>query len=172
MRVIGFSVAGFGSPPQIYYLSGLAILSQQVVPKPRLVSNLGWYAPPWSPSFLEEPILNSTACFVIGPFWEYSAISERRLMRLTFWDTLWEQFCLSDQSALIDASLWRKPLYNLCKSSSTQPKTQPSKPLWERNGLNISAMISRFKLFRSFSYNWRWYLQKRDAVDNLAIASP
>ena len=28
----------------------------------------------------------------------------------TFRDTLWEQFCLSDQSALIDASLWRKPL--------------------------------------------------------------
>ena len=27
-----------------------------------------------------------------------------------FWDTLWEQFGLSDQSALIDASLWRKPL--------------------------------------------------------------
>ena len=24
-------------------------------------------------------------------------------MRLTFWDTLWEQFGLSDQSALIDA---------------------------------------------------------------------
>ena len=36
--------------------------------------------------------------------------SERRLIRLTFWDTLWEQFCLSDQSALIDASLWRNPL--------------------------------------------------------------
>ena len=35
----------------------------------------------------------------------------------------------------------------LCKSSSTQPFTQPSKPLWERNGLNIS----RFKLFRSIS---------------------
>ena len=32
--------------------------------------------------------------------------------------------------------------------SSTQPKTQPSKPLWERNGLNIS----RFKLFRRISY--------------------
>ena len=36
--------------------------------------------------------------------------SEKRLIRLNFWDTLWEQFCLSDQSALIDASLWRKPL--------------------------------------------------------------
>ena len=36
--------------------------------------------------------------------------SEKRLIRLTFWDTLWEQFGLSDQSALIDASLWRKPL--------------------------------------------------------------
>ena len=33
---------------------------------------------------------------------------ERRLIRLTFWDTLWEQFGLSDQSARIDASLWRK----------------------------------------------------------------
>ena len=29
-----------------------------------------------------------------------------------------------------------------------RPKTQPSKPLWERNGLNIS----RFKLFRRISY--------------------
>ena len=76
--------------------------------------------------------------------------SETRLIRLTFWDTLWEQFGLSDQSALIDASLWRKPLKNLCKSSSTQPFTQPSKPLWERNGLNIS----RFKLFRSISYQF------------------
>ena len=25
----------------------------------------------------------------------------------------WEQFCLSDQSALMDASLWKKPLENL-----------------------------------------------------------
>ena len=32
---------------------------------------------------------------------------------------------------------------------NTQPKTQPSKPLWERNGLNIS----RFKLFRRISYS-------------------
>ena len=73
--------------------------------------------------------------------------SEKCLTSFTFWDTLWEQFGLSDRSALIDASLWRKPLWNLCKSLSTQPKTQPSKPLWERNGLNIS----RFKLFRSIS---------------------
>ena len=35
--------------------------------------------------------------------------SETRLIRLNFWDTLWEQFCLSDQSALIDAALWREP---------------------------------------------------------------
>ena len=35
---------------------------------------------------------------------------ERCLIRLTFWDTLWEQICLPDQSALIDASLCRKPL--------------------------------------------------------------
>ena len=35
--------------------------------------------------------------------------SEKRLIRLNFWDTLWEQFCLSGQSALIDA-FWRKPL--------------------------------------------------------------
>ena len=61
---------------------------------------------------------------------QYTPISEKRLIRLTFWDTLWEQFGLSDQSALIDASLWRKPFLNLCKPSSTQPKTQPSKPLW------------------------------------------
>ena len=26
-----------------------------------------------------------------------------------FWDTLWEQLCLSDQSPLIDTPLWRKP---------------------------------------------------------------
>ena len=48
-------------------------------------------------------------------------------------------------------SVWAKcshRLLNLCKSSSTRPFTQPSKPLWERNGLNIS----RFKLFRSISY--------------------
>ena len=31
-------------------------------------------------------------------------LSEKRLIRLSFWDTLWEQFGLSDQSALIDAS--------------------------------------------------------------------
>ena len=37
--------------------------------------------------------------------------------------------CLSDQSTLIDVSLWRIPL-NLCKSSSTQPENEPSKPLW------------------------------------------
>ena len=36
--------------------------------------------------------------------------SEKRLIRWTFWDTLWEQFPLSHQSALIDASLWRKTL--------------------------------------------------------------
>ena len=40
----------------------------------------------------------------------HSLGSEKRLIRLTVWDTLWEQFCLSGQSALIDASLWRKPL--------------------------------------------------------------
>ena len=74
--------------------------------------------------------------------------SERRLIRLTFWETLCEQFVLSDQSALIDAPLWRKSLKNLCKSSSTQPETQPSKARWEQNALNIS----RFKLFRCISY--------------------
>ena len=58
-------------------------------------------------------------------------MSEKHLIRLTFWDTLWEQFCLSDQSALLDASLGRKPF----------------KPLWARNGLNIS----QFKLFRRIS---------------------
>ena len=36
--------------------------------------------------------------------------SEKRLLRLKFWDILWEQFCLSDHSALIDASLRRRPL--------------------------------------------------------------
>ena len=77
--------------------------------------------------------------------------SEKRLIHWSFWDTLWEQFCLLDQRALIDASLWRKPLRNLRKSSSAQPKTQLSKPLWERNGLNIS----RLKLFRRISWKWR-----------------
>ena len=37
---------------------------------------------------------------VLSCFW-----SEKRLIRLTFWDTLWEQFCLCDQSALIDVRL-------------------------------------------------------------------
>ena len=76
--------------------------------------------------------------------------SERCLIRLTFWGTLWEQFGLSDQSALIDASVWRKPLENLCKSSTTQPQSQPSKPLWQRDGLNISW----FKPFRCISHLW------------------
>ena len=49
------------------------------------------------------------------PFGKYRSIqnwlqSEKRLIGLTFWDTLCEQFGLSDQSALIDASLWKKPL--------------------------------------------------------------
>ena len=43
--------------------------------------------------------------------------SEKCLIRLNFWDTLWEQFGLSDQSALIDATLRRKPLKNLCKKN-------------------------------------------------------
>ena len=55
--------------------------------------------------------------------------------------------CLYDQSALTDASLGRKPLKNLRKSSRLRPKDQPSKSLWERNALNIS----RFKLFRAIS---------------------
>ena len=45
---------------------------------------------------------------------------------LNFLRHVMRAFCLSDQSALMDAS----PLWNLCKSSSTQPKTQPSKPPW------------------------------------------
>ena len=94
---------------------------------------------PWTPGTCLETRVNGF-------------LSERRLIRLTFWDTLWEQFGLSDQSALIDASLWRKPLKNLCKASNTQPKTQRSKPLWERNGLNIS----RFKLFARISYLGFW----------------
>ena len=40
----------------------------------------------------------------------FGYFSDRRLIRLPFWDTLREQLCLSNQSALIDASLWRKPL--------------------------------------------------------------
>ena len=36
--------------------------------------------------------------------------SEKRRIRLNFWDTLREQFCLSDQSALIGGPLWRNPL--------------------------------------------------------------
>ena len=63
-------------------------------------------------------------------------------------EPLFGLFSVSNQSALIDASLWRKPLQNLYKSSSTQPKTQPSKRPWERAGSNIS----RFKLFRRISY--------------------
>ena len=48
------------------------------------------------------------------------------------------------------SSLWPKCSHRcVCKSSSTQPQIQPNKPLWERNGLNIS----QFKLFRSFSYS-------------------
>ena len=46
--------------------------------------------------------------------------------------------CPSDQSALIDVSLWRNPLWKLCKSSRTRPKDQPSKPLWERKWCNLS----------------------------------
>ena len=42
------------------------------------------------------------------PYWGYGP--EERLIRLNFWDTLWEQFCLSDQSALIDGSLGGSPL--------------------------------------------------------------
>ena len=47
-----------------------------------------------------------------GSFWPLNHFqgksSETRLIRLTFWDTLWEHFGLSDQSALIDASLWKE----------------------------------------------------------------
>ena len=68
----------------------------------------------------------------------------KRLICLSFWDTLLEQFCLSDQSALIDASLWRHPLENQCRFSSTRPEYQLSKPLWEQNRSNMS----RFKPFR------------------------
>ena len=46
----------------------------------------------------------------------------KALDTFNFGDTLWEQFCLSDQSALVDASLWRKSPQNLCKSSSTRPE--------------------------------------------------
>ena len=44
---------------------------------------------------------------------------------LRLWDTLWEQFCLSDQSALIGAlHLPEGILFRTCaKSSSAQPKT-------------------------------------------------
>ena len=40
----------------------------------------------------------------------------------------------------------------LYQSSSTRPEYQPSKPLWERNGLNTSRR--RFKLFRSISWKY------------------
>ena len=59
---------------------------------------------------------------------------------------------MSDQSAQIASSLGRKPLKNQCKSSCTRPEHQLSKPLWERNGFNIS----RFRLFRSISY-WNMF---------------
>ena len=55
----------------------------------------------------------------------------------TFWDTLWEQFYLSNKNALIDASLGGNPLLNLRKSSSTRPENQPSKPPREQTGLTI-----------------------------------
>ena len=38
--------------------------------------------------------------------------------------------------------------FKTCAKPQTQPKTQRRKPLWERNGLNIS----RFKLFVRISY--------------------
>ena len=37
-----------------------------------------------------------------------------RLIRLTFWDTLWEQFCLADQIALIDACLSEGSPFKTC----------------------------------------------------------
>ena len=37
-----------------------------------------------------------------------------------------------DQSALMDASLWRNHLWNQCQSSSTRPKYRRSESLWER----------------------------------------
>ena len=40
--------------------------------------------------------------------------SEKHLIRSNVWATLREQFCLSDQSPLIDVSLWRNPLWILC----------------------------------------------------------
>ena len=57
-----------------------------------------------------------------------SGFSEKRLIRLTFWDTLWEQFGLSDQSALIDASLWRKPLLKPVQSlkHTTENSAEPT----------------------------------------------
>ena len=60
-----------------------------------------------SPCWLYASRLSLSACMIIQG---ESDLTERRLIRLTFWDTLWEQVGLSDQSALIDASLWRKPL--------------------------------------------------------------
>ena len=54
----------------------------------------------------------------------------------------------------------KETFQNLCKSPSTQPKTQPSKRLWERNALNVS----RFKPF--------WCISKYfDACSALSVLS-
>ena len=58
----------------------------------------------------------------VGDFAFVFGKSEERLIRLTFWDTLSEQVVLSDQSALIDASLWRKNLFK--KSEEPQARDQ------------------------------------------------
>ena len=43
-------------------------------------------------------------------FWRESENSSP----FNFWDMSWEQFCLSDQSVLIDESLWRNLRWKLC----------------------------------------------------------
>ena len=78
------------------------------------------------------------------------SLSEKHLIRLIFGNILWEQFCQSDQNALMHASLWSALFCGACVNPQAPDReNQPSKPLWERNGLDIS----RFKLFRSISFS-------------------
>ena len=65
-------------------------------------------------------------------------MSEKSLKFLFFWDASCEQFSLSDQSAVIDASLWGSPSESCSNLRTRHRKINPCKPLWERNGFNIS----------------------------------
>ena len=78
----------------------------------------------------EKHRLENTVCHSLG-WHQHLSIELRLLLRKT----------------LRNSPEYFRPLLPGSKKSSTQPKTQPSKPLWERNGLNIS----QFKFFRRFS---------------------